>query len=371
MTIKKKYDRVVAIDLGNGLVNVRSVYTDGSPYTFTLPSAFAESEQVGDSIGGVGAKYDVQHFIVDGVSYVWGKDVARLSNLTHTASSSESRYKTKNYRILVKIILGKVAKDIGISPNEQIFISTGVPSNQTSEEVANLIKDAFYGDSDKYKGLFKLSVDGEEYTVNVGYVNVTSQPLATVFSYYLDENGDASNEEITEKEIAVIDIGGGTTDFDTLREFNRLEYRSEPFGFRDVYHAIRKKIEKENRGRKIDVNDYEILDIIQKAEIKAKEEGTEPVYTYKGSDRQPEVDFTDEYNKALNKLGMQINEAISNQWKDLEQYDIVFLVGGSARRVQKYIDLLEDPTIPTNPGLSNVEGYYRYGVYLMREMMND
>lgn len=371
MTINKKFDRVVAIDLGNGLVNVRSVYSDGSPYSFTLPSAFAESKEVGSSVGGVGAKYDVQTFNVDGTEYVWGKDISKLSNLTHTASASIGRYKTKNYRTLIKLILGKVAKDIDISPSEQIFVSTGVPSNQTSEEVANLLKDAFYGDSERYKGLFKLTVDNQEFIINVGYVNVTSQPLATVFSYYLNVDGSTLDDELTEKTIAVIDIGGGTTDFDTLKNFNRLDYSSEPFGFRNVYHAVRKEIEKGNSGRKIDVNDYEILEIIQNAEIAAKENNTTPRYTYKGSDRQPEVDFTDEYIRALNRLGMDINTAISDQWTDLESFDIVFLVGGSAKRVQPYIDLLENPKIPTNPGLSNVEGYYRFGVYLMQDMMND
>lgn len=372
MTIKKKIDRVIGVDLGNGLVNVRSVYPDGSPYTITFPSAFGYKKVIGEEFGQAGTQYNVKTFTIDGVDYIWGEDIAKTPEIIHTASLLEDRYETKNYKNLIKIILGYVAKDIEIQPTEQILISTGVPSNQTKESTVNAIRKAFLGDAQDYLGLHKVAVNGEEFTINVAMVTVTPQPLATVLAVYLDENGLVKNRELKKKKIAVIDIGGGTTDLDTLFEFRRQnDYRSIGVGFRDVYKAIQAKINEENGGKEMNVNDYIILDIIEKAEREAKEKGTEPVYTYQGSEKQPVVDFTKVYQDALHELGMKINQAISNQWKDFDTFDKVFLVGGSALRVAPYIEILQEPDFPKNPGLSNVEGYYNFGVSKMNENNKD
>lgn len=368
MPVKKKINRVIAIDLGNGLTNVRSVYPDGSPYTLTLPSAFGLAKTIGEAFGGAGEQYNVDYFAVDGMEYIWGEDIYKIPKIIHTASLLEDRYETQNYKTFIKIVLGKVAKDIDLSSSEQVLISTGVPSNQTKKETVLAIKKAFFGEGEEYQGFHKLTVDGEEYIINIAMVTVTSQPLATVLAFYLDENGKVKDKSLNSKKIAVVDIGGGTTDLDTLIRFNRQnDYRSVGVGFRDVYKAIRKKIKEENGGREIDVNDYVLLNIIEKAERVAKIEETLPVYTYQGSEKQQKVDFTETYLNSLKEVGMEINEAISDQWKDLDTFDKVYLVGGSAMRLAPYIEILQNPDFPRDPGLSNVEGYYNFGVSKMNE----
>jgi len=367
---KKKIDRVVAIDLGNGLTNIRTVYPDGSPYELTLPSAFAKTESIGISFDGAGEKYNVSQFVVDGGNYVWGEDVYKIKGLIHTASSHEERYEMSNYRTFIEIVLGKIAKDVDIQPTEQILISTGVPSNQTKPSTVEAIKNAFFGTSKEYKGLHRITVDGQVYTINVAEVIVTSQPLATVLAHYLNEKGKVINKSLASKRIAIIDIGGGTTDLDTLVRFNRQEnFRSIPVGFRQVYRAIRDEIRRQNDGKEVDVNDYELLNIIQNAEAKANEEGTEPVYTYKISDKKAPIDFTDTYLRALKELGMIINMHISEQWaEDFDNFDYVYLVGGSAKRLAPFIEILKNPDFPRDPGKSNAEGYYNFGVAKMNEL---
>lgn len=362
----KKIDRVVAIDLGNGLANIRSVYPDGSPYLLTLPSAFGYERSIGEAFGDNIAEYDLNFYDIDGAKYVWGKDIAKTPNIIHTASLLEDRYETNNYKTFIKIVLGQVAKDIELNPTEQIMVSTGVPSNQTKESALKAITQAFKGEGGEYDGQHKVTVDDEEFIINVAVVTTTSQPLATVLQDYLDYNGNVKDPDILKMTIGVVDIGGGTTDLDTLDNFRRQNNRrSIKAGFRDVYKAIKQKINKENNGREIDVNDYVLLDIIKETEKNATEQGIDPVYYYQGSARQKRVDFTDTYRHALNELGMSINEVISDEWKDLDMFDRIYLVGGSAFRVKDYIEVLVNPESPKDPGLSNVEGYYNFGVSKM------
>lgn len=358
----KKINRVIGIDLGNGLTNVRSTYEDGSPYLLTLPSVFALADKVGDAFGGAGAEYELDTIEVGGTKYVWGKDVYMLPIIT-TASKSETRYKTENYKKFVKIVLGMVAKDIELSPSEQVYISTGVPANQTGNDSVRYIKEAFLGDSEDFKGLHRVTVNGEEYTINVAEVSVTSQPLATVLSVYLNDKGRVKEKDLARMKVGIIDIGGGTLDLDTLINFNRQEdEKSEAIGFRDIYRAINLYLKKESKGKEIAVNDYVLLNIIQEAERKAEEEGTSPVYVYQHSAKTDPIDFTKAYIDALEQVGMKMNSTISDQWSDSDSFDRMFLVGGSAKRLAPYIEVLQNPDFPQDPGLSNVEGYYNFGM---------
>jgi len=374
MSSQKKITRVVGIDAGNGLTNIRSVYPDGSPYALTLPSIYNLAGNEGASLGfDSGEPLRLERFTIDGVEYIWGEDIARVDNPKETASTLQNRYLTSNFKTLAKIILGKVAKDIELKPTEYILVSTGVPSNQTNNENAvQGIKKAFLGDSAEYPGLHKLDVDGTEYIINVAEVIVTAQPLATVFSVYLDENGKVSDPSIPKKKIGVVDIGGGTTDLDTVLPGLRRAPApiSETFGFNDVYRKIRNYISEKNKAQ-IKVNDYILLDIIQKAEAEAEEKGTDPVYIYKGSDKQVEVDFTKVYRDALVDLGSSINAAISEKWTDLKSFDLTFMTGGSAKRIAPYVEVLDKPDFPKDPGLSNVEGYYRFGKAYLNKRAKD
>src|SRR5690625_4369580 len=326
-------------------------------------SDVCSSDLVGVSFGDAGRMYEVETYEIDGTEYVWGSDVFKLPKIVHTATFSDQRYQTENYRLFVKIVLARVARDIDLTASEQVLISTGVPADQTRENAVKLIKDSFLEGNGDREGLHRVTVEKEEYAINVADVLITSQPLATVLSYYLDEQGLVKDKSIVEKKIAVIDVGGGTTDLDTLLHFNRQQnHVSKPTGFRDVYHDIRNYIKRESEGGNVEINDYHLLHTIEKAERQAKEDDRDPVYMYRISDKTSPVDFTQAYYASLNKIGMAINQFIADQWSDIKQFDRVFLVGGSAKRLAPYIKILDNPDFPKDPGMSNVEGYYNFGV---------
>ena len=74
--VKKKFDRVIGMDLGNGMVKIRSLnLKNGQPYTLVLPSAWAYKKDVGDMVHN--KQLDLDTFQLDGVDYVWGMTSTR------------------------------------------------------------------------------------------------------------------------------------------------------------------------------------------------------------------------------------------------------------------------------------------------------
>jgi plasmid segregation protein ParM len=360
MTIKKKrkFDRVIGIDLGNGLVKIRSITDRGEDYHLTLPSAFAYLKDVGESVNSQSMDLDV--FVIDDVRYVWGKDITKIKDIKPTYGH-KNRYKTESFKIMTKIAMAKVVVDLEIEPMEKILIVTGVPSAETGTECEGDICKAFYGEHSK--GLHEVGVNEDEVMFKVSHVEVMPQALSTVLGRYLDEDGGVEDESYETMKVAVIDIGGGTTDLDIVHGLRRQKgYHSIPKGFRDVYDSIRAEIRV--KYPHLTVTDFELLEVIEYNNAKFNK--NKSVYQYKPSKLREPVDFSEALNQGINELVLDTQQAIMDKWKSQNDLDEILLVGGSAELFKEYLDEIADGiTIPPNNGNSNVEGYFRFGVYLL------
>jgi len=354
-----KYDRVLGIDLGNGLVKVRSVDKRGKEYSFTQPSAFTYLKNVGESINDHSMDLDV--YTIDDVQYVWGNDITKVMDIKQT-HGHENRYRTEAYKIMSKIILAKMVVDLEIEPTEKILIVTGVPSIETGTATETEIANVFLGDN---KGIHEVGINDDLRIFKVAHVEVMPQALSTVIGRYLDEEGGVENEDYESMKVAVIDIGGGTIDLDIVHALRRQKgFHSVAKGFRDVYDNMRSVITKKYPSHP--VNDYELLDVIE-ATLKNKSlhKGAAK-YEYKPSKLRDAVDLTTALHEGVGELALETQQAIMSKWKNQTDLDEILLVGGSAELFIDYIDkIAEGVTIPPNNGNSNVEGYYRYGVYLL------
>ncbi|QRV11455.1 hypothetical protein JR311_19800 (plasmid) [Bacillus velezensis] len=364
-TRKKKnneYDKVIGIDLGNGLIKVRSINDDGEPYRLNLPSGFSYLKDVGDALNN--STLDLDVYEIDGVEYVWGEDITKVSNFKSTYGH-ENRYKTEAYKIMAKIVMARVVRDLEIGPYDRLMIVTGVPSNETESERVDDIASAFYGSHDGNIGLHKVLVNEEDCVFKVVHVEVTGQALATVLGRYLGEDGYVENEEYEDMKVAVIDIGAGTSDIDIVKSLRRLNgYDSVPKGFRDVYESIRDCIQSSYPSHK--VTDYELLEILEDKSRMLRDGNTEEIqYIYKPSKRKEGVDFTKSLYDGVNEVAMDIQQAIMSKWKDHTDLDEVLLVGGSAEFFSEHLEeIIDGITIPKNNGESDVEGYFRVGMYI-------
>lgn len=341
---KKRYDRVIGIDVGNGLVKIRSVDAKGKPYILILPCAWAYKKDVGEKIHN--KKLDLQTFYIDDVEYVWGEDIAELGSKIKVAIGHEGRYKSEPYKIMVKIAMAKAVHDLDIKATDKIFVVTGVPSQETKTERETEIANAFFGDNG---GIHEVDVETSEHLFRVAEVEVMSQPVATVVGRYLDEEGYIGDEEYADLKVGVIDIGGGTTDLDIVDNLQRQKnYTSIPKGFSDVYKSIREVIK--NKYPSHDVTDYELLTCLEDRK-------------YKPSRRSEAVDFSDALDAGIREVVVDIQQAILSNWKDHTDMDEILLIGASAKEFdEKLSNVVTGLTIPENHHISNVEGYFRWGM---------
>lgn len=344
---KKKFDRVVGIDLGNGMVKIRSLdMKTGKPYILVLPSAWAYKKDIGDRIHQ--KQLDLDTFYINDVPYVWGHDIAEVPNIK-IAYGHQNRYKSSAYQIMAKIAMAKVVHDLEIAPTEKILVVTGVPSNETKTERETDIINAFMGDN---KGVHEVDVNLDEHIFKIAQVEVMSQPVATVIGRFLDEEGYVGDEDYYDLKVGVIDIGSGTTDLDIVNKLQRQkDYESIPKGFRDVYDSIRKVIEREHTGHK--VTDYKLIDCLETGK-------------YKPSKRYDYVDFSSAMDAGIEEVAIDIQQAIMSHWKDQTDIDEILLIGASAKYFEeKLSDVITGLTIPDNYHISNVEGYYRWGMNML------
>lgn len=341
---RKRFDRVLAVDLGNGMVKIRSKnFETEMEYVVNLPTAWAYKRDASSSLHT--KQLDLDTYEVDGVEYVWGKDIAEVPNIK-IAYGHENRYKTEAYKIMVKIALAKAVHELKIEPTESIYLVTGVPSEETGTVKEDEIVEAFMGENN---GIHEVGVNESEHMFKIAHVEVLSQPVATVLGRYLDEEGYEADAEYASMKVAVIDIGGGTTDLDVVDGLQRMRgYVSIPKGFRDVYDYIKQEIKEQYPSH--NVHDYKLF-----KSLKSKR--------YKPSKRFEEVDFDDAMEKGINDVAIEIQQAIMNSWKDLTDIDEVLLIGASAKLFQdKLAKVITGMTIPANHDISNVEGYYRWGM---------
>lgn len=351
---KRSFDRVVAIDLGNGLVKIRSIDSNGKKYLLSLPCAWAYKKDLGDKLHS--KEFDLDTYTINDVEYIWGKDIAELDgSKLKVAIGHDNRYKSELYKIMAKIAMAKVAYDLDIKPTEKIYLVTGVPSGETNTLRENEIQVAFLGDKEGGNELHEVEVNNQPHLFRIAHVEVMSQPVATVIGKYLDEDGYVADDEYEKLKVGVIDIGGGTTDLDIVDCLQRQgNYTSIPKGFSDVYAPIRKLIKSKYPSH--DVSDYKLLSCFDE-EMK-----------YQPNKRAEPIDFESAFEEGIQEVVMDIQQAVLSHWKDQTDMDEILLIGASAKLFEdKLSNVVGGLTIPKDHAVSNVEGYYRWGVNRVAE----
>ena len=351
MVVKKGKRRVIGIEVGNGMVKIRSLDAKtGLVYLEVLPSAWAYAKDVAkNSVSDESLQLDV--YTIDGVEYVWGKDIGEVDNYKLTYGH-ENRYRTEQFKIMAKIAMARAVRDLDIHPNEKLLISTNIPSGEsTNVEKEEEIISAFMGE---VEGFHEVTVNEDEYTFKVFKVEVLSQALATVVGRYLDAQGYVGDEEYENLKVGVIDIGNGTTDLDVIYKLRRLNiFKSIPKGFKDVYTSIGKEINKKYPS-------HEVKDLKLLKQIKDKD------FSYVTGRLRDPIDISKPYKLGLDELVVDIQSSVMTQWKDQSDFDEILLVGASAPSFEEMLkNVVTGLTIPKNYETSNVEGCYRWGMYIL------
>lgn len=327
---------VVGLDHGNGWVKAK-----GEKRQLVLPSYIAELSKVGQSYSDVedlklneyvSAEYKKE-------TYVWGEDVKKVDETTSTYSQN-NRYQNKFYQL---VSLFAIYEALGTGKKfDNILVITGVPSDEKGTEAEAQLIESLIGTH---------TINGTK--IEIVEVIVLPQPLGTVMSLYLDNEGYIKDEKFQTGRIGIIDVGTGTTDLDIVQSLRRQDdYKSIPYGMMDVYTNIEKYLKTKS---------------VSNIFIPKVEEGWS-LGVYKASERHV-TSFGEHKQKAIEDVFKHIRQGIDLSWKDLKKFDKLILTGGGAstfnRHFNQYIDDVYD--VPKNPQTANVEGFFNYGKYVQAE----
>lgn len=329
-------EHVVGLDHGNGWVKAK-----GEKRQLVLPSYIAEFSKVGTSYSDVEELKLNEYTSADykKETYVWGEDVKKVTGAM-TTYSQNNRYQNKFYQL---VSLFAIYEALGSGKKfDNVLVVTGVPSDEKGTQAESELVDSLVGTH---------TINGKK--IEIVEVIVLPQPLGTVMSLYLDNEGYIKDEKFQTGRIGIVDVGTGTTDLDIVQSLRRQDdYKSIGLGMMDVYTNIEKNLK--SKG-------------VTNISIPKIEEGWK-LGVYKTSERHV-TSFGEHKQKAVEDVFKFIEQGINLSWKDLKSFDKLILTGGGAMTFKKHFDRYIDDVydIPSNPQTANVEGFYNFGKYQQAE----
>lgn len=336
--------KVIAIDHGNGHVKVKSDFKE-----FALPSAIAHVREAGEE-SATGGKLQLSVYESaqeKGKEYVWGMDVLGCKTFLAT-KATEDRYKKKEYVLLSEFALATALPDEETAVNN-ILVVTGCPSQEKGTSLETELEEVF-------KGAHVVNINGQEKMISVSNVFIIPQPLGTVMSLYLNEQGYVQDKSYEKAHIGIIDIGSGTTDIDSIKALRRQNGDTESIqmGASDIYQRIADYINRVNPKAKAKVQEVESQiaeDVFKKGRIS--------------------VDISEVKKQVLEETAEYLINTIDQRWKNRMEMDKIILTGGGAALLAPYFkkwdaDIIVTPDCQT----ANAEGFYRYGLFKARSLKN-
>ncbi len=210
---------------------------------------------------------------------------------------------------------------------------------------------AFYDDRERLQARFlgehRAQREGRRsQTMRVTECRVIPQPFGALLAVALDDNGRIVNREMAEGAVAIIDVGGKTTN---LLSVNRLaeiarETASVNIGAWDVVRQVRDYLAES--CPELEMRDHEIVEAITQRQVK-----------YFG---EP-VDLTYIVETAVEPMAEQVIAQATQLWNSGARLDGVLVAGGGAHLLGEYIErYFRHAWVVDNPVFANVTGYYKF-----------
>lgn len=239
-------------------------------------------------------------------------------------------------RVLVHHLLHKA--DLG---GKKVFLATGLPFQVYFNDDNTINQDLIENKRTNLKTEVR-SLNGEDSPVIVEQI-VFAQGLAACIDFVTDDNGNYRKDFDRSVPIAVVDIGGGTTDVVTLLGGEKVDHSMSgtgQIGIGDVYDHIAAALKSEFKVGKIR------LVTIENA-----------VRTGKIRFRGQEHDISKFIQAAVDEVAPQIIREVKRHIGDAAEMGQVLLVGGGALLMEKALrDVYPHTVVPANPEFANARG---------------
>lgn len=254
-------------------------------------------------------------------------------------------------------------EDRGFTGSEEWYtlflaaLSELTPGNPDVTVVAGLPVAFFAGDKDTVRerllGPHTFRREGRaRQSITVTQAIIVPEPFGTLFDNLWDESGRVANIEIATGNVAIIDIGGKTTNLlsvSRIKEIGRAT-ASVNIGAWDVVRTVREWLE--THAPKLDLRDHEIIQAVIARQIK-----------YYGKP----VDLRDIIAATTQRLAGQVIAQAGQLWNGAAGLDAILITGGGALLLGEHVKAHPDfphARIVNDPLLANARGFWKYARYL-------
>lgn len=335
--------KVLAADIGFGYTKA----TDGRQFQ-TFKSVLGEpNEAQFTDVLVAGQKSPPRHFIVGDEAYFVG-DLAETQSRGRHFTLDPQQFLSKYAKQLALAALAPMVPD-----GEPVRLVTGLPISffrRYREAITALLRGRH--------ALTMVHADGkrEEKQVYIDQVRVIPQPFGSLFNLMLNDLGKAASQRFVSQKIGIVDVGFRTADF-TISDRTRYSERgslSTDAGISTAYAQVAAHLQ-ERSG--ITVELFRLYEAVSRGSIKIKG---------KTHDVKPVV------QQAFQQLAQRIATDVNRQWADDWDIDAIVITGGGGQVLAPFLAAqLEGEVLPvptdSDARLTNVTGYYKYGVHLWGE----
>ena len=312
-------------------IGYNAVKTMSDKMKTSFPSVVGTPDRARFSLNG-GSKDIVLTVPDDGSTCLVGEGAITQSRFTSRREDRGWIHSDEYYRLMLasftEMAMGSV----------ELKVVTGLPV-------------AFYDDKEqlqhRFLGEHRVTREGRRaQTFTVSECRVIPQPFGALLSAALNDQGRVSDKELALGAVAIIDVGGKTTNLLSVSRLAEIakETASVNTGAWDVVRAVREYLVKTCPD--LDLHDHEITAAISKRQIK-----------YYG---EP-VDLTEIVEAVLEPMADQVIAQASQLWSSGARLDAVLVAGGGALLLGPYIKkYFRHARVVDDPVFANVVGYWRF-----------
>lgn len=353
---KKPNQRLVAIDLGNGNLKLRTIAG-----VFVGPSQYMEADNLGGVIAGATNTTNIKEFFIPALGnkrYLWGPDLnqMRAQEASVETRAFQDRYKSTNYKTLFLIALAyAIDEDLFNKDDYTVNIVAGMPTDDVKrKDNRDEVKQSLIGDHVVYVDNRKIQI----HVLNEDSVQMLPQSVGTLIDCAFSDSGENIHPEyFSTAKTTIVDCGNGTKLFDQFI-LGRQDTRS--FQTQDGAYQLATNIAHTvNMNSKLDIT-FNINDVLR---MFNNHKPNEP-FILKRNERVKQ-DITDIVKQGITKDTQKIIDQLKNVggWDESEKF---LVTGGGSNLVDR--ELL-DKFLATkglkaefiaNPLTANVNGYYKY-----------
>ena len=317
------------IDIG---YHATKVWADGG-VSATIPSVIGTPDMPVTSFN---TAMSDRHIVVQPIEqpqYLVGESALRLSRITQRRED-RGWIMEPEYGVLLMAALAIVAQN---APSAEVFVTTGLPVSYYDSDAKEL--------ASVFNGEHIGRVNGEKchYTVKA---QVTTQGYGGFMDLLMNDHNTMQNERLLNSVVGIIDIGGHTTNIQTISntESIRPQTVSFPLGGWDLVRAVNSEISQ--RYPDVDMRDHQVAQAIVNRSFNRF--------------GKPE-NISDLVDQCINPVVREILSRTSQLWGSASGVDEVYVMGGGALLFGGAL-VAEFPQgqIASDPAMANARGYWKY-----------